>query len=82
MTIEVNLIEDNDFMQTDVSLLLKDEYYLFHVDEKDSMYFYHNDVVFIGSFVDGGVKDFVSTQEYTKGTLEDFVNKLGESLNV
>ena len=76
--IDINEIIDNDFMTKDVSELVKGDYYLFHVEQDGDnfkSYFWKDGVLFYGN------SDGISliTHEYTKGTLQEYVDKLYDS---
>lgn len=71
----INEIIDNEFMTKDVSELVKGDYYLFHVEQDGDnykAYFWKDGVLFCSDC--GGL--FFSL-EYTKGSLQDFVDNLG-----
>lgn len=74
--IEATVIEDNSFMDKDVSELVKGDFYLFHMTG-DKMYFYKDGVVIVGSLLDdcGGV-----VHEYKEGTLRSYIERLGGGL--
>lgn len=74
----INEIIDDEFMTKDVSELVKGDYYLFHVEQCDDYfksYFWKDGVVFCGNSDDS----LLITNKYTKGTLQDFVDKLYDS---
>ena len=70
---DVNIIEDNYFLDTQVTELVFGDYYLFHITYTN-MYLYKDGVV----VHDLGFDDSkpYSAFEYTKGTLREFVNSL------
>ena len=72
----VTIIEDNDFMSTDVSELVKGDYYLFHLTN-DKMYIYKEGVVCVNS-IDLQQEEHYYKVCYTYGTLQEFVDNLGE----
>ena len=75
--IDCNLIVDDDFMNKDVSELVSGDFYLFHVKDNKT-YLYkdgHIGVAYLDSY---GEESFYST-EYSKGTLVEYVNSLGEA---
>ena len=75
--IDCNIIVDDDFMNKDVSELVSGDFYLFHVKDNKT-YLYkdgHIGVAYLGSC---GAESFNSV-EYSKGTLVDYVNSLGEA---
>lgn len=73
----INEIIDNEFMTKDVSKLVKGDYYLFHVeqdgDNSFKSYFWKDGVLFC-SDCSGEV---LVKLEYTKGSLQEYVDKLG-----
>ena len=78
-TLEVNLIEDDNFLNKDVSELVVDDYYLFHIkDWKDScwMYFYKDGIVFVSVHTDSDDVSIINKFEYTSGSLQELVEKL------
>lgn len=68
--ITINEIVDNDFMDKDVSELVKGDFYLFHV-VGDVTYFYKDGVVLYSSIGDAGE---VIKVVYRKGSLQEFVD--------
>lgn len=72
----VTIIEDNDFMNTDVSELIEGDYYLFHLTN-DEMYIYKDGVIGI-SDIDLQQEEHCYKVSYTSGTLQEFVDNLGE----
>lgn len=75
-TERVTIIEDNDFMNTDVSKLVEGDYYLFHLTN-DMMYIYKNGVIGVSS-IDLQQEEFHYCVPYTSGTLQEFFDNLGE----
>lgn len=73
----INEIIDDEFMTKDVSELVKGNYYLFHVEQDGDnpfkSYFWRDGVVFCGNS-DGSS---LITNNYTKGTLQEYVANLG-----
>ena len=73
-TERVTIIEDNDFINTDVSELVKGDYYLFHLTN-DKMYIYKDGVVCVSS-IDLQQEEYYYCVPYTSGTLQEFVDNL------
>ena len=78
--IDCNLIVDDDFMNKDVSELVQGDFYLFCV--KDNKTYLYKDGRVGGAYLDScGAESFYSV-EYSKGTLQEYVdnlvNKLGD----
>ena len=74
---DVNIIED-EFLDTDVTELVVGDYYLFHITDTN-IYIYNDGVITVHGI--DGVLDVqnnhhISSFEYAKGTLGDFVNSL------
>lgn len=72
----INEIIDNEFMTKDVSELVKGDFYLFHVEQlEDNLkaYFWKDGVLFC-SDSSGAL---LLNEEYNKGTLQEYVNRLG-----
>ena len=76
-TERVTVIEDNDFLNTDVSELVDGDYYLFHLTN-DKMYIYKDDVVCV-SGINLQQEEYHCRVPYTSGTLQEFVDNLGEN---
>ena len=78
--LECNLIVDDDFMNKDVSELVQGDFYLFCVKDGKT-YLYKDGRVGVAYFDSCGEDSFYST-EYSKGTLQEYVdnlvNKLGD----
>ena len=78
--IDCNLIVDDDFMNKDVSELVSGDFYLFHVKDNKT-YLYKDGHIGVAYFDSCGDESFYSV-EYSKGTLQDYVdnlvNKLGD----
>ena len=76
---DCTIIEDDGFMNKDVSLLEKDDFYLFHVSGDNTVYLYKDGVISIGvasaGCVDGTGIECGSHIEYTKGSLKDYLIK-------
>ena len=74
---DIKLIEDNDFLDKDVSELVVGDFYLFHIDKEDKLYFYKDKIVYVGKVTKEGVEK-CSRIVYKHGTLNEFVNNLKE----
>ena len=78
--IDCNLIVDDDFMNKDVSELVQGDFYLFCVKDNKT-YLYKDGRVGVKYLDSWGEENFYST-EYSKGTLQEYVdnlvNKLGD----
>ena len=72
---DVNIIEDNDFLDTDVTELVVGDYYLFHITDTN-IYIYKDGVITVHGIEDIQNNPNISSFEYTKGTLREFVNSL------
>ena len=72
----VTIIEDDDFLDTDVSELVDGDYYLFHLTN-DKMYIYKDGVVCINN-IDLQKEEPHYRVPYTNGTLQDFIESLGD----
>ena len=75
-TERVTIIEDNDFLNTDVSELVKGDYYLFHITN-DKMYIYIDGVVSVNN-IDLQQEESYDRVPYTNGTLQEFIEGLGD----
>ena len=75
-TEHVTIIEDNDFLNTDVSELVKGDYYLFHLTN-DKMYIYKDGVVCVNN-IDLKNEEQYYRVPYTNGTLQEFIEGLGD----
>ena len=79
-SLECNLIIDDDFMNKDVSELVQGDFYLFCVKDNKT-YLYKDGRVGVAYFDSCGAESFNSV-EYSKGTLQEYVdnlvNKLGD----
>lgn len=74
--IDVDEIIDNEFMTKDVSELVKGDYYLFRVEQDGDnykAYFWKDGVLLCSS----GCGAALFKLEYTKGTLQEYVDNLG-----
>ena len=82
---DVNLIEDDNFLNKDVSELIVEDYYLFDVQDTSNgvkLYFYKDGIVFVNVFTDvNGVHtnsdtvSIINKFEYTSGSLQELVEK-------
>ena len=75
-TERVAIIEDNDFLNTDVSELVDGDYYLFHLTN-DDMYIYKDGVVCVNN-IDLQKEESYYRVPYTNGTLQEFIEGLGD----
>ena len=75
-TEHVTIIEDNDFLNTDVSELVEGDYYLFHLTN-DKMYIYKDGVVCV-NIIDLQKEEYYYRVPYTNGTLQEFIEGLGD----
>ena len=75
-TERVTIIEDNDFLNTDVSELVKGDHYLFHLTN-DKMYIYKDGVVNVNN-IDLQQEESYYRVPYTNGTLQEFIEGLGD----
>ena len=75
-----NLIVDDDFMNKDVSELVQEDFYLFCVKDNKT-YLYKDGHIGVAYFASCGAESYNSV-EYSKGTLQEYVdnlvNKLGD----
>ena len=72
--IDCNLIVDDDFMNKDVSELVQEDFYLFCVKDNKT-YFYKDGHIGVEYFDSCGAESVYST-EYSKGTLQEYVDSL------
>ena len=75
-TERVTIIEDNDFLNTDVSELVDGDYHLFHLTN-DNMYLYKDGVVCINN-IDLQKEESHYRVPNTNGTLQEFIEGLGD----
>ena len=75
-TERVTIIEDNDFLNIDVSELVDGDHYLFHITN-DKMYIYKDGVVCVNN-IDLQQEESYYRVPYTNGTLQDFIKGLGD----
>ena len=86
---DVYLIEDDNFLNKDVSELVLEDYYLFDMQDTLSgvkLYFYKDGIVFVNVFTnvddvftDSDVVSIINKFEYTSGSLQELVEKFKES---
>ena len=74
--IDCNLIVDDDFMNKDVSELVQGDFYLFCVKDNKT-YLYKDGHIGVAHLDSCGAESFYST-EYSKGTLQEYVDNLGD----
>lgn len=75
---DVNLIEDDNFLNKDVSELVVDDYYLFDMQDTDNgvkLYFYKDGVVFVSLYSNIDETSIIDKFEYTSGCLQELVEK-------
>ena len=72
----INEIIDDEFMTKDVSELVKGDYYLFHVEQLDDKFktYFWRDGMLVCADSNGAL---LINIEYTKGTLQEYVDNLG-----
>ena len=73
--IDCNLIVDDDLMNKDVSELVQEDYYLFHTNG-NKIWLYKDGRVGVAYLDSCGAESFYSA-EYSKGTLQEYVDNLG-----
>ena len=76
---DVNLIEDDNFLNKDVSELIVDDYYLFDVQDTSNgvnLYFYKDGIVFVSVYTDSDDVSIINKFEYTSGSLQELVESL------
>jgi hypothetical protein len=72
--IDCNLIVDDDFMNKDVSELVQGDFYLFCV--KDNKTYLYKDGYIGVAYLDSCGEDSFYSTEYSKGTLQEYVDNL------
>lgn len=82
---DVNLIEDDNFLNKDVSELIVEDYYLFDMQDTPNgvkLYFYKDGIVFVnvftnvnGVYTNSDVVSIINKFEYTSGSLQELVEK-------
>ena len=78
---DVNLIEDDNFLDKDVSELLVDDYYLFNMQDTPNgvkLYFYKDGIVFVNLHIEVNDCSSIAKFEYTSGSLQELAEKLNE----
>ena len=73
--IDCNLIVDDDFMNKDVSELVQGDFY-FSVLKTIKTYLYKDGYIGVAYLDSCGAESFYSV-EYSKGTLQEYVDNLG-----
>lgn len=76
---DVNLIDDDNFINKDVTELIVDDYYLFDVQDTSTgvkLYFYKDGIVFVSAYTDSDDVSIINKFEYTSGSLQELVRKL------
>lgn len=76
---DVNLIEDDNFLNKDVSELVVEDYYLFDMQDTANgvkLYFYKDGIVFVSLYSNIDDCIIVDKFEYTSGSLQELVEKL------
>lgn len=72
---DVNIIEDDDFLDKDVSSLVEGDFYLFHIDENGGVYFYKDGIIWDGKY-DENKFELYNRVEYNSGTLNMYIDNL------
>lgn len=78
-TLDVNLIEDDNFLNKDVSELVVEDYYLFYMQDTANgvkLYFYKDGIVFVSLYSNIDETSIIDKFEYTSGSLQELVEKL------
>ena len=73
---DVKLIEDDNFLNKDVSELIVEDYYLFDVQDTSNgvkLYFYKDGIVFVSAYTDSDDVSVINKFEYTSGSLQELV---------
>ena len=76
---DVNLIDDDNFLNKDVSELIVEDYYLFDVQDTSTgvrLYFYKDGIVFVSAYTDSDDVSIINKFEYTSGSLQELAEKL------
>jgi uncharacterized protein YfaT (DUF1175 family) len=71
----IQIIEDDNFLDKDVSELVVGDFYLFYIDKNKHFYFYRDNVVYTGMVTKEGVEK-CSHMVYKSGTLNEFIKNL------
>jgi len=72
---DVNLIEDDYFLDKDVSTLVIGDLYLFHIDENYAVYFYKDGVIWSGKYDENNFELYTRIK-YNSGTLNMYIETL------
>lgn len=72
---DVNLIEDDYFLDKDVSTLVTGDFYLFHIDKNDVVYFYKDDAIWSGKYDENNFELYTRIK-YNSGTLNMYIETL------
>lgn len=78
---DVNLIEDDIFLNKDVSELVVYDYYLFDMQDTPNgvkLYFYKDGIVFVSLYSNIDETSIIDKFEYASGSLQELVEKLNE----
>ena len=76
---DVKLIEDDNFLNKDVSELVVEDYYLFDMQDTSNgvkLYFYKDGVVFVSAYTDSDDVSIINKFEYTSGSLQELVEEI------
>lgn len=76
---DINLIDDDNFLNKDVSELIVEDYYLFDVQDTSTgvkLYFYKDGIVFVSVYTDSDDVSIINKFEYISGSLKELVEKL------
>lgn len=76
---DVNLIEDDNFLNKDVSELVVEDYYLFDMQDTANgvkLYFYKDGIVFVSLYSNIDDTSIIDKFEYTSGSLQELVEEL------
>ena len=76
---DVNLIENDNFLNKDVSELIVEDYYLFDVQDTSNivkLYFYKDGIVFVSAYTGSDDVSIINKFEYASGSLQELVEKL------
>ncbi len=75
---QINLIEDNNFLNTDVSDLVTGDFYLFHIENSSGQIYFYKDGRIFSTIISGESVDdigIVLNIAYTKGTLQEYIDR-------
>lgn len=76
---DVNLIEDDNLLNKDVSELIVEDYYLFDVKDTPTgvkLYFYKDGIVFVSAYNNSDNVSVSNKFEYTSGSLQELVEMM------